>query len=100
MHYWSISSKFLPFVYLFRDFLHNSLCEENLAFFLDVSEFLANYHMAENSDSLDAAGSVRAMLAIAYGKLNTFGRFLDWFPCSHHLQAYTIRSWLPDLPAS
>lgn len=52
---------------LFREFLRYSLCEENLSFYLDVSEFTANYHKAEKAGAFTKVDSVRETLAAAYG---------------------------------
>jgi hypothetical protein len=52
---------------LFREFLRYSLCEENLSFYLDVSEFTANYHKAEKTGTFNKVDSVRETLAAAYG---------------------------------
>jgi len=54
---------------LFREFLRYSLCEENLSFYLDVSEFTANYHKAEKAGTFAKVDSVRETLAAAYGEL-------------------------------
>jgi hypothetical protein len=52
---------------LFREFLRQSLCEENLTFYQDVKEFTTGYRQLENSGSLDRADSVQETLAAAYG---------------------------------
>jgi hypothetical protein len=52
---------------LFREFLRYSLCEENLSFYLDVSEFTTNYHKAEKTGTFNKVDSVRETLAAAYG---------------------------------
>lgn len=52
---------------LFREFLRYSLCEENLSFYLDVSEFTTNYHKAEKIGTFNKVDSVRETLAAAYG---------------------------------
>ncbi|KAJ5273212.1 hypothetical protein N7478_008337 [Penicillium angulare] len=57
---------------LFREFLRYSLCEENLSFYLDVSEFTANYHKAEKAGVFSRVDSVRETLAAAYGLYNAF----------------------------
>lgn len=54
---------------LFREFLRYSLCEENLSFYLDVSEFTANYHKSEKAGAFTKVDSVRETLAAAYGTL-------------------------------
>ncbi|KAB8235310.1 hypothetical protein ETB97_010527 [Aspergillus alliaceus] len=57
---------------LFREFLRYSLCEENLSFYLDVSEFTATYHKAEKVGTFKKPDSVRETLAAAYGLYNAF----------------------------
>ncbi|KAJ5753625.1 uncharacterized protein N7511_007778 [Penicillium nucicola] len=57
---------------LFREFLRYSLCEENLSFYLDVSEFTSNYHKAEKVGTFNKVDSVRETLAAAYGLYNAF----------------------------
>ncbi|OKL57349.1 Developmental regulator flbA [Talaromyces atroroseus] len=57
---------------LFREFLRYSLCEENLSFYLDVSEFTSHYHRLEKSGSLTKIETVRETLAAAYGLYNAF----------------------------
>ena len=52
---------------LFREYLHSSLCEENLSFFIDVSEFTSNYHIAEKKGAFVRIDAVRETLAAAYG---------------------------------
>ncbi|EAS29226.3 developmental regulator flbA [Coccidioides immitis RS] len=57
---------------LFREFLRDSLCEENLAFYLDVSTFTADYHRAERAGTFSRMDAVRETLASAYGLYNAF----------------------------
>jgi len=52
---------------LFREFLRYSLCEENLSFYVDVSEFTANYHRQEKAGAFKKIEAVRETLAAAYG---------------------------------
>ncbi|KAJ5911974.1 Developmental regulator flbA [Penicillium subrubescens] len=54
---------------LFREFLRYSL---TLSFYLDVSEFTANYHKAEKTGTFNKVDSVRETLAAAYGLYNAF----------------------------
>ncbi|KIW32744.1 hypothetical protein, variant [Cladophialophora immunda] len=54
---------------LFKEFLRQSLCEENLQFYFDVSDFTSNYRSLEKSGKLDRPEAVRETLAAAYGKL-------------------------------
>ncbi|OJD10432.1 hypothetical protein AJ78_08558, partial [Emergomyces pasteurianus Ep9510] len=51
---------------LFREFLRYSLCEENLSFYLDVSEFTTNYHQQEKVGAFAKMDAVRETLASAY----------------------------------
>lgn len=53
---------------LFREFLRYSLCEENLSFYLDVSEFTSGYHKSERLGAFSKIDSIRETLAAAYGK--------------------------------
>lgn len=57
---------------LFREFLRYSLCEENLSFYLDVSEFTATYRKAENAGTFKRPDAVRETLAAAYGEFPLF----------------------------
>ncbi|KAA8650626.1 developmental regulator FlbA [Aspergillus tanneri] len=57
---------------LFREFLRFSLCEENLSFYLDVSEFTATYHKADKVGTFKKPDAVRETLAAAYGLYNAF----------------------------
>ncbi|KAK2746681.1 hypothetical protein FQN57_003025 [Myotisia sp. PD_48] len=57
---------------LFREFLRYSLCEENLAFYLDVSDFTATYRRAEKAGAFSKMDAVRETLASAYGLYNAF----------------------------
>ncbi|KAI1977286.1 hypothetical protein LOZ53_005351 [Ophidiomyces ophidiicola] len=57
---------------LFREFLRDSLCEENLAFYLDVSAFTTDYHRAEKTGTFSKMDAVRETLASAYGLYNAF----------------------------
>ncbi|KAL3470633.1 regulator of G protein signaling domain-containing protein [Aspergillus californicus] len=57
---------------LFREFLRFSLCEENLSFYIDVSEFTAQYHKHEKVGHFKKPDAVRETLAAAYGLYNAF----------------------------
>ncbi|OQU95310.1 Regulator of G protein signaling domain-containing protein [Cladophialophora immunda] len=57
---------------LFKEFLRQSLCEENLQFYFDVSDFTSNYRSLEKSGKLDRPEAVRETLAAAYGLYNSF----------------------------
>lgn len=52
---------------LFREHLRSSLCEENLNFWLDVQEFLAQYKHQQKAGRLSRPETVNECLATAYG---------------------------------
>lgn len=52
---------------LFREFLRQSLCEENLQFYFDVHDFTTNYRQLDQAGKLDRPDAVRETLAAAYG---------------------------------
>jgi len=53
---------------LFREFLRDTHCEENLAFYLDVKEFLSNYYTAKRVSPTLRLDTIRETLAAAYSK--------------------------------
>jgi hypothetical protein len=53
---------------LFREFLRDTHCEENLAFYLDVKEFLNTYKIAKSSSKSLRLDTIRETLAAAYSK--------------------------------
>ncbi|KAL4778028.1 regulator of G protein signaling domain-containing protein [Aspergillus varians] len=57
---------------LFREFLRFSLCEENLSFYIDVSEFTTQYHKHDKVGHFNKPDAVRETLAAAYGLYNAF----------------------------
>ncbi|KAI9833542.1 MAG: hypothetical protein M1826_007156 [Phylliscum demangeonii] len=57
---------------LFREFLRDTVCEENLAFYLDVVEFTTSYRAAVQKASTPRIDTVRETLAAAYGLYNAF----------------------------
>ncbi|KIW05232.1 hypothetical protein, variant [Verruconis gallopava] len=57
---------------LFREFLRDTHCEENLAFYLDVRDFLANYNAAKRQQTVPKLEIIRETLAAAYGLYNAF----------------------------
>ena len=57
---------------LFREFLRDTHCEENLAFYLDVRDFLANYNNAKRHYSVPKLEIIRETLAAAYSLYNAF----------------------------
>ncbi|KAL8932302.1 MAG: hypothetical protein Q9216_006893 [Gyalolechia sp. 2 TL-2023] len=57
---------------LFREFLRDTHCEENLAFYLEVRDFTISYDRAESRGSFIRADAIRENLAAAYGLYNAF----------------------------
>jgi hypothetical protein len=57
---------------LFREFLRQSLCEENLQFYFDVHDFTTTYRQLEKAGRLDRPDAIRETLAAAYGLYNSF----------------------------
>jgi hypothetical protein len=57
---------------LFREFLRDTHCEENLAFYLDVRDFLSNYNAAKRHYSVPKLEIIRETLAAAYSLYNAF----------------------------
>jgi hypothetical protein len=53
---------------LYREFLRDTHCEENLAFYLDVKEFLATYNHAKKNSPTLRLDTIRETLAAAYSK--------------------------------
>jgi hypothetical protein len=51
---------------LFREFLRDTHCEENLAFYIDVKDFLANYETAKKGSATLKLDTIRETLAAAY----------------------------------
>ena len=52
---------------LFREFLRDTHCEENLAFYLDVVEFTTSYRNAVAKNKNPKIDTIRETLAAAYG---------------------------------
>ncbi|KAH8145167.1 uncharacterized protein LAJ45_10831 [Morchella importuna] len=69
---------------LYREFLRETLCEENLAFYLDVEGFNHNFH----SIDLSKPDAVRETLAAAYGLYNAF--LAPGSPCELNID-HTLR---------
>jgi GTPase-activating protein SST2 len=76
---------------LFREFLRDTHCEENLAFYLDVQEFLGTYRAAKKTSTPPRLEIVRETLAAAYSMLSllplapkalTVPRLVQCFPCA------------------
>jgi hypothetical protein len=57
---------------LFREFLRDTHCEENLAFYLDVKDFLKNYQNAKKVSASPRLEVIRETLAAAYSLYNAF----------------------------
>lgn len=57
---------------LFREFLRDTHCEENLSFYLDVREFLNTYNIAKKSSPQPRLEVIRETLAAAYSLYNAF----------------------------
>ncbi|KAI9756780.1 MAG: hypothetical protein M4579_003697 [Chaenotheca gracillima] len=57
---------------LFREYLRDTHCEENLSFYLDVMEFLHGYRITVRSNSAPKVDTIRETLAAAYGLYNAF----------------------------
>lgn len=55
---------------LFREFLRDTHCEENLAFYLEVRDFTKSYDNAEKAGLFVKSDPIRENLAAAYGKFN------------------------------
>lgn len=53
---------------LFREYLRDTHCDENLAFYLDVKDFTKSYDQAERAKSFTRLDAIRESLAAAYGK--------------------------------
>ena len=58
---------------LFREYLRDTLCEENLAFYLDVVEFTSSYRYAVQKTTNPKIDTVRETLAAAYGPSSSPG---------------------------
>ncbi|KAF3919412.1 hypothetical protein ABW21_db0207797 [Orbilia brochopaga] len=69
---------------LFREFLRETLCEENLSFWLDVNDFSLQFN-ALNQKTLD---HIRETLAAAYGIYNAF--LAPGSPCELNID-HTLR---------
>lgn len=57
---------------LFREYLRETHCEENLAFYVDVRSFLTDYEVAKRSASPPKLDVIRETLASAYSLYNAF----------------------------
>ncbi|KAF2801128.1 RGS-domain-containing protein [Melanomma pulvis-pyrius CBS 109.77] len=57
---------------LYREFLKETMCEENLSFYLEVQEFNSQYRAAVNTTGDHKIETIRETLAAAYGLYNAF----------------------------
>ncbi|KAI4274841.1 MAG: hypothetical protein L6R38_006019 [Xanthoria sp. 2 TBL-2021] len=57
---------------LFREFLRDTHCEENLSFYLEVRDFTKSYDTAERAGLFNRPDAIRENLAAAYGLYNAF----------------------------
>lgn len=57
---------------LFREFLRDTHCEENLAFYLEVRDFTRSYDQAERAKAFVRLDAIRESLAAAYGRMDRF----------------------------
>lgn len=63
---------------LFREFLRDTHCEENLAFYLEVRDFTRAYDKAERENALSKPDAIRETLAAAYGMYRIERRARDY----------------------
>jgi len=57
---------------LYREFLKETMCEENLSFYLEVQEFNRQYRAAIGEKGDNKVETIRETLAAAYGLYNAF----------------------------
>ncbi|KAF2035478.1 RGS-domain-containing protein [Setomelanomma holmii] len=57
---------------LYREFLKETMCEENLSFYLEVKEFDRQYRYAISEKGDNKVETIRETLAAAYGLYNAF----------------------------
>ncbi|KAJ4994257.1 domain found in Dishevelled [Stagonosporopsis vannaccii] len=57
---------------LYREFLKETMCEENLSFYLEVQEFNRQYRVAISDKGDNKVETIRETLAAAYGLYNAF----------------------------
>ncbi|KAF2740880.1 RGS-domain-containing protein [Polyplosphaeria fusca] len=57
---------------LYREFLKDTMCEENLSFYLEVQEFNNQYKAAVSTTGEHKIETIRETLAAAYGLYNAF----------------------------
>lgn len=59
---------------LFREFLRDTHCEENLSFYLEVRDFTRAYDQSERAKLFSRLDAIRESLAAAYGRMDPAGR--------------------------
>ncbi|KAJ4357895.1 AMSH/STAMBP protein ubiquitin specific-protease [Didymosphaeria variabile] len=57
---------------LYREFLKETMCEENLSFYIEVQDFNSQYRAAVNATGDNKIETIRETLAAAYGLYNAF----------------------------
>jgi hypothetical protein len=57
---------------LYREFLKETMCEENLSFYLEVIDFTRQYNAATSEKGDNKVETIRETLAAAYGLYNAF----------------------------
>ncbi|KAF1964951.1 RGS-domain-containing protein [Bimuria novae-zelandiae CBS 107.79] len=57
---------------LYREFLKETMCEENLSFYIEVQAFNSQYQEAVNATGENKIETIRETLAAAYGLYNAF----------------------------
>lgn len=60
---------------LFREFLRDTHCEENLAFYLEVREFTRSYDTSERAKAFSRLDAIRENLAAAYGESSSLSQY-------------------------
>ena len=60
---------------LYREFLKETMCEENLSFYLEVQQFNNQYKAAVSTTGEHRIETIRETLAVAYGKITYHLRF-------------------------
>ncbi|MCJ1299569.1 hypothetical protein MMC08_002361 [Hypocenomyce scalaris] len=57
---------------LFKEYLRDTHCEENLTFYLEVRDFTKSYDQADRAKAFTRLDAIRESLAAAYGLYNAF----------------------------
>ena len=60
---------------LYREFLKETMCEENLSFYLEVQEFNRQYRVAISDKGDNKVETIRETLAAAYGEFCQYATF-------------------------